>query len=217
MGKHISSAIGFDNVRFFCIVSDIGDHEMSDGPFKSLPMRPKWKQAAKLADMEASSKEEVDRAVSDALSRDWDSEVPKGFLPKIQGILNDPQGGLFGLGATERLEALKMEPHQGPMSGVLLDLVIQKTTEGRCDQAVLKEATEETLQDRTARCARQVKEHYLMNRYPLDACRVSERIENSSGKESLSALCDSLLSPKQTTTPVGFVKKSGIDDGISLE
>jgi hypothetical protein len=59
---------------FLYYISDIGDLAMSDGPHKSLGMRPGWKKFAKRADKAAYEPDQVKEALPDALGDDWRAE-----------------------------------------------------------------------------------------------------------------------------------------------
>lgn len=64
---------------------------MSDGPYKSLKMRPGWKQLAKRADEKAFASEEVRDALPTALEQDWRAEVADSLCRQVQAILQDMQ------------------------------------------------------------------------------------------------------------------------------
>ena len=55
---------------------------MSDGPHRSLPMRPQWKRLAERAHNQAFSVEEAGDAIVDAVSQDWTKEMPRGFIAR---------------------------------------------------------------------------------------------------------------------------------------
>ena len=53
---------------------------MSDGPYRSLPMSPKWKQAAKRAYLSSFSTPEVSEALQQAAERDCRAELSVGLV-----------------------------------------------------------------------------------------------------------------------------------------
>ena len=68
---------------------------MSDGPHRSLPMRPAWKKLAERADKAAFSAEEVRDALPAALAEDWRKEIPDSIVWKVREILSDSQIDFF--------------------------------------------------------------------------------------------------------------------------
>jgi hypothetical protein len=60
---------------------------MSDGPHRSLKMRPGWKKVAKFADMRAATPDEVGHAVAAAFSDDWRADVPANVAECICEVL----------------------------------------------------------------------------------------------------------------------------------
>lgn len=82
---------------------------MSDGPHRSLPMRPPWKRVAHWADKEAFSVEDVRASVEVATEQDC-REIRSEFLADIRRVAEEPT--LFPDDAAGRLAAL--QPQAGP-------------------------------------------------------------------------------------------------------
>ena len=64
---------------------------MSDGPHRSLPLRPGWKRTAERADTPAYEATEVTRAASRALEDDWRAEVPDAGCDSARSSSNNPR------------------------------------------------------------------------------------------------------------------------------
>ena len=62
---------------------------MSDGPHKSLGMRPGWKKFAKRADKAAYEPDQVEEALPDALGDDWRAERCGELVDEIRAALDD--------------------------------------------------------------------------------------------------------------------------------
>ena len=60
---------------------------MSDGPHRSLPMRPGWKKVAEYADNEASARDEVRDAVESAVEKDWRKDISRTLISSIHDVL----------------------------------------------------------------------------------------------------------------------------------
>ena len=88
-------------------------------------MRRHWKRLAKRASNSACDDEERTEALTGALQRDWNVEVPESLVGRLRSILDNRQSDLFGESATERLEALKGETADSPLVGTVLDCAAQ--------------------------------------------------------------------------------------------
>ena len=60
---------------------------MSDGPYKSLPMKPRWRLAAKCAYKEAFSQDEIVESVTRASHADWRAEVRQALVRSVTAIV----------------------------------------------------------------------------------------------------------------------------------
>jgi hypothetical protein len=56
---------------------------MSDGPHKSLPMRPGWKKVAECASKEAFTSNEVCEAINAAIAQDYQKDISPDFIASI--------------------------------------------------------------------------------------------------------------------------------------
>ena len=82
---------------------------MSDGPWRSLPLRPHWKQVAKQAEIGASSLEEICGALEAALQKEAEA-LPLEAVRRV--VVPGGQGVLFKPDLNGELEALQRE-HPG--------------------------------------------------------------------------------------------------------
>ena len=81
---------------------------MSDGPYKSLPMRKAWRDVAERAQKEAFSLEERTDGMCAALHDDFKRDVGKAALKAISSILVETeQGSLFADQAGAEMEAIR--------------------------------------------------------------------------------------------------------------
>lgn len=64
---------------------------MSDGPHKSLPMKPAWRKVAERAANPACARDEVSGALLPALARDWTDGVPPDVVRGVDRIFSDQQ------------------------------------------------------------------------------------------------------------------------------
>jgi hypothetical protein len=186
---------------------------MSDGPHRSLPMRPEWKKVAEYADNEAFALEDVCDAILAAVEWDWRKDVSPGLVGCIQDVLRGAT--LFSEDSLRALEDLRPSVAGGEMGNTLLDYVACIVSDGKSGDAALQEAAAYTLTDWSARCARQVEEHYLRESSTATTKNVRSRIEEAIQKAPFTARASRLLDP-ESTPPLRLEKHDGLDDGVPL-
>jgi hypothetical protein len=189
---------------------------MSDGPHKSLAMRPAWKRLAERADNSAFAPEEVRDALPAALQQDWNAEVSGPFLRQLQDILGDSDSGLFGDRRIDRLDALRLEAAGFPLAGVVLDCAIQAISQGRSSDDLLTEAGVHALADRAARGARQIEEHYMRTSSHDRADCVRERLEAGVTQVDMRSLAQTLVRSGHGLRTHAPAKRDALDDGVRL-
>ena len=81
---------------------------MSDGPHRSLPMRPSWRKVGERCDKRAYTAEEISHP---ALERDCRDDMPPEFLRGVRRIVEEPS--LFPNDAAQRLETLRPQAGAG--------------------------------------------------------------------------------------------------------
>ena len=189
---------------------------MSDGPYKSLPMRPKWKRFAECIYNEAFSPEEVRDALLAALAGDWHQEIPENLVNKIQSMLSDGQVDFFWNQNIQKLESLRVEAAEYPLLGVFLDYVIQAAAKGPSCANALLESTCQTLRDRAVRGARQVEEHYHKEPERNRVTDVRRRTEDAIKGLDIVMSARHLLGIEKNEYPRAPVKQTGLDEGVPL-
>ena len=80
---------------------------MSDGPHRSLPMRPGWKRVAERADNANFEAEDVTRCVVPAIEQDCSEEMSPAFINDIADICRRWDGSLFKPDMASEIEALR--------------------------------------------------------------------------------------------------------------
>ena len=100
---------------------------MSDGPYKSLPMKPRWRRVAKCAYQEAYSQDEVVECVTRASHADWRAEVRPSLLASVSAIVSgEGQQALFTDQIRRDLQVLQRScasPMEASLVRNLLDAV----------------------------------------------------------------------------------------------
>lgn len=182
---------------------------MSDGPHKSLPMRPGWKRVAECADNRAFAPAEVSRALIPALEQDCRAELPPQFLNALQNTY----GSLFKEQLGEQLEALRPAAGHG-LGGSILDHALLRAANGETGVDAPVKAVSDALMDRAAKGARQVEEHYCRKATKNRARDVHARLEDAVGGAAIEGLSRRLLN--DDARPSSSLKQQGLDDGVKL-
>lgn len=189
---------------------------MSDGPHRSLNMRPGWKKAAEFADYDAFAPKDVSDAVASAFTDDWRADVSDSVATCISEVLGGQQDSLFRDQKIMQLEALRTMTAGHGLAQVLLDCAIQKAESGAAGPDAIVEAAADALDVWGARHGRQIEEHYCRESTVRRADHVRARIEEGLGGVSRDALARQLLRMESTTPPRKPTKQTGLDDGVQL-
>ena len=189
---------------------------MSDGPHKSLNMRPGWKRTAKCADNATFEVADVAAAVAHALEQDCRGELSSEFISSLKQACGEGQSSLFGNDIQPRLERLRNNADIG-MARLVVDYAIHATAEG-CDTAdIPRKALSDALKDRGARGARQVEEHYYRQTNQPRASRVRERVEQAVQNSNLDVVADRVLNRAAERTKESPLQHRNLDDGVKIK
>lgn len=188
---------------------------MSDGPYKTLKMSPKWRALAKLAGNSAHAAAEVAEAVPAALASDW-REIQPGFLRQLRAALGDDDKGFLLLEvAKQEVQRLRTQA-TNPMEALLADNAQDVLRDGHRGAAAFDEAAVATLAERADRGMRQVEEHYRRGASQAKAANIRSRLSDSVVAANLQSLAAGLVagvSARQLTAPTD---RSGLDAGVSF-
>jgi hypothetical protein len=186
---------------------------MSDGPHRSLPMRPGWKKVAEYADNEAFARDEVRDAVVSAVEKDWRKDISGALITSIRDVLGGTT--LFSEDTLRSIEDLRQTVSGCAMGNALLDHLACAVGGGMTGDAALREAVVNTSVDQSARCARQVEEHYLRKSTIETSQDVRQRIEEAIKSAGFDSVADRIVEPASRHLP-NVKKKDGVDDGVQL-
>jgi hypothetical protein len=186
---------------------------MSDGPHRSLPMRPAWRRVAERGDKRAYTPQEISQALAPALEQDCRDDMRAEFIGGIRRVIEEPS--LFSEDVGKRLQALRPEAGSG-IGRAVLDNVELLSASNVGPVVLLQEALRAALEDRAARGARQVEEHYLRESSTRRADNVRGRLEAGIACTEFDAIATRVLSVDARSAPRGPMKQTGLDDGVSL-
>jgi hypothetical protein len=190
---------------------------MSDGPYRSLPMRPAWKAVARRADLPAYEASEIAEALVGALKKDCETDVRPEMVTDLKHVCDAFQGSLFAAHlATElaRLRALA----QTSLEAVMIESVRAAAINGAPTRSQFIEAVAEALEDRAMRGARQVEEHYLRHVEQAESSRVRDRVEGAivDASPAIRCLAGQLLGFENEAF-ARPVRRESLEDGVVLE
>jgi hypothetical protein len=191
---------------------------MSDGPHRSLPMKPKWRSVAERAWNGAFGIHEISAAMMPALRGDCQDEIPPRLVDGLLKIVDRQEGLLFkDVGAAD-LEALRSEAGTG-MGRHALDNLIRLSKQEQLNVLTLAKAFDSTFLDRLAKTNRQMEEHTLRNAPVSRTNQLRSRLEQaaSHAKTLISGLTRQILKLDNNRPARLTSKRDGLDDGPSIK
>lgn len=134
---------------------------MSDGPYKSLPMRKAWRDVAERAHKDAFSLEERADGMCAALHDDFKRDVGKATLKAIANVLVETeQGNLFADQAGAELEAIRNSQRSTGFCDSIIEHTQVAIHQGLTGEAALVEGLNRAGIDQAQANNRAVEEHY---------------------------------------------------------
>lgn len=189
---------------------------MSDGPHRSLNMRPGWKRLAKVADNRASDPEEIREAVLHALERDWRADVSDKLNAAVCDILGGQEDSLFKDDKLARLTALRKTAAGHELGQLYVDCAIREVSTGKAALDTPQTAAIQALAIWGSRGGLQVEEHYRRESTAWRTGRIRGRLDEGIAGANLPGLARRLTTPGTPSAPRKISKQQGLDDGVRL-
>lgn len=185
---------------------------MSDGPHRSLPLRPHWKTFARRAANAAHTADEVHEALVHALTRDI-LEAPIRAIRDIMG-----GDSLFPSMRCEQLEALRSAHSGSATANCAIDCAVTAAAKGIAGDAGTLAAIQSALEDGLRSHVRSVEEHYQREASPRSRALMRERLDAVARPFDCGAIAREILSSEgpPPRRPVNLPTRSGIDEGPAL-
>ena len=186
---------------------------MSDGPWKSLPMRPHWKQVAKQAETGAFSAGEVSGAIEAALRKEG-NELPFEAVRRAVGA--DDQGVLFIPDMSGQLEMLRADQPGSKLVETFVTCLLDAEARGLSGREMMKRAAADTFDEYARDQSRAIEEHYYRSiRAPK--VPVNSRLASARRLCDFDSLAAKMVGPSgSSASPSGLAKRSGLDEGPLL-
>jgi len=189
---------------------------MSDGPYRSLPMSPRWRQAAKRAYVASFSTPEISESLRQAAERDCRAEISSGLVRRISALIIGPdEPGLFRDIPTAELNALHRECASTMEAGFVRN-AIDALQDGHTGRAALQKAAEDTVSDRLLAGYRQIEEHMHREASDHRARSTRSRLEDAHDGVDVKGIARMLLRSPDAPVRTATVVYSGLDDGVLL-
>lgn len=185
---------------------------MSDGPHRSLPMRPHWKTTAQRAANLAHTAAEVCETLSQALKKD----ILEAPIAAVRDIMNSDT--LFASMRIEQLEALRARHPRSAAANSLIDCAVEAASAGATGEAGTAAVVTAALEDIARAPLRGIDEHYQREAGARASRNVRTRLEEASGKLDCGNIARELLAPARPPSrrTVEMPRQTGIDDGPPL-
>ena len=187
---------------------------MSDGPHRSLPLRPKWRKVAERADLCAYTPADIAEAIEPALYNDWRNDVPADMVRDVRKMM-DGQTWLFGDRVAE-LEKLRSMAAGRGLANLFLDCVLTEVRAGNVDSNALASAATTTLRCWASANARAIEEHYLRKARSERSRHVRCGLDQGIATADLDGLGRKLVGLDAGPVVRTIPKHDGIDDGVSV-
>ena len=189
---------------------------MSDGPYRSLPMSPRWKRAAMRAYLLSFSAAEISEALQQAAERDCRAELSAGLVRQVSALVIGPdEPELFHVLPTAELNALHRECASTMEAGFVRN-AIDALQDGHIGYAALQKAAEDTVSDRLLAGYRQIEEHMHREASDHRARSTRLRLENAHGGIDVAGVARILLRTPDAPARTATVVYSGLDDGVAF-
>ncbi|MGX9181966.1 hypothetical protein [Mesorhizobium sp. BHbdii] len=201
-------------------ISDIEEIPVSDGPHKSLPLRPKYRRVAEWAYKPAFSISEVCEATESALVQDANMEV-RGVIRQLIDIVDG--GDLFSRQPDElqrQLQELRADPAVHPLAANAIECTQMAVQQGLQGRDAVQDGIVTALSERLHANARTTEEHYLVERGPGASRTIRNRMGEVSARMnengSFARIARSLFGDSTVAITRTPAARNGLDDGVSL-
>ncbi|GEM_PF-1300774 len=186
---------------------------MSDGPHRSLPMRPWWRGVAKRGDNCSYAPNEVRDAFGLALQRDCVEELSPAFLKRLRSLDMEPV--LFNASQSPQIEILAGVA-KSRFEHLVLDNVALLSKDDIAGTDFIQRAVADAAQHQAGRYALQIEEHCQRAASVGRALKIRARLGEAVERIDFNGIARRVLQHDQPRVSKRIPKKTGLDDGVSL-
>lgn len=189
---------------------------MSDGPHRSLPLKPRWKKVAKWAAKDAWTIEEVRDASSNALMQDV-AELPLEAIKVIVGA--GAESSLFSLDPDQvyhELDKLHARFYGSAIGRNLIEGIVHYQRIGLRGESAFLRGLEHAM-DRTFRDhSRSIEEHYFRDQGKSSAIHMRSRLADVHDSIDFKELANRDAEKTAVRRAPSLNRMTGIDDGPAI-
>ncbi|MDF1600934.1 hypothetical protein PZ895_14320 [Mesorhizobium sp. YIM 152430] len=185
---------------------------MSDGPHRSLNMRPHWKLSAQRAANLAHTAEEVCEAMTFALKKD----ILEAPIAAVREIMNSDT--LFTDMRLDQLEALRARSPRSAATNTLIDCAVEAAATGIKGEAGTAAAVAAALEEIARPAMRGIDEHYQREAGARASRSVRARLDEAHNKLDCAGIARELLSPARPPSrrSIRTPRRTGLGEGPRL-
>jgi hypothetical protein len=191
---------------------------MSDGPHRSLPMKPRWRSVAERACNGAFGVDEISVAMMPALLADCQDEMTPRFIGQLRSLCEQHETLLIKTTCRCGWKPCGRKPVMGWADGFLKT---SPDSQSKRNSAVftLAEAIEDACVERLAKSNRQMEEHTLRKSSVSRANDLRNRLEQATAKAEapVAGLARQLLKLDNNRPARSSTKRDGLDEGPSIK
>lgn len=193
---------------------------MSDGPHRSLPLRPKYRRVAERAYKPAFSIPEICEAAESALVRDAGIEL-RNVVRQLIDIVDGAD--LFSRQPDEvqrRLRELRDEPAAHPLAASAIDCTEMAVRQGLQGRDAIQDGIATALSERLDANGRTTEEHYLSERGQWASRTIRNRMAEVSARMNedgaFTRIARSVLGDRSVVVTQAPAVRDSLDDGVAL-
>lgn len=189
---------------------------MSDGPHRSLPLRPRWKRVAECADKDVFTEDTARQWLDAAIHADFSAEVSDQLMNCLRAIFCESDQASFLPVSCDEIENLLLT-NGTPLANLVVDCAVSVASAGQVGEAALDLAMTDAVQELVERNRRGMEEHYRRESGPGRSGHFKDRINSIQKGHSASGVVSQILSGAKARVTRRPPKQSGIEDGVPLQ
>ncbi|PCJ04636.1 MAG: hypothetical protein COB16_17950 [Rhodobacteraceae bacterium] len=191
---------------------------MSDGPHRSLPLRPKWREVAKRASKDAFDFVSVREALEPALLGDCRAELPSRLIGQISSIVEG--GDLLSQTADDQQASLlniRDDLSVNPLGASVIECVMMSLSQGNEGKDVLEDGIKTALFERAMSNARTIEEHYKEKASAFQGSKVRQQLgEAIDGADCFGRIAASIIGNAAAQVTPKIPVHDGVEEGPPL-
>jgi hypothetical protein len=179
-------------------------------------MRKSWRKVAEFADNCAFDPDQVSEAFERALCEEWTEQVLARLIRRVGEILAPERTTLSKEMRFAQLEALRVETAGRELGTNFLACAMRAYSKGFFGEKAITDAVNNALKMWVPRHCRQIEEHYKRKVGPRRVENVRNRLASAAAAVDFQRCASQLLKIDGTVKRTGSLKRTGVDDGVSI-